>query len=285
LGRTGETCDVWKTVISRTLAGKAFIAAGAVGIVASLLGMVVAVAVTAELDRSMRRSLELTGEALEALDASVDVAEETVILVERSLASTEATTRDLVVAFEDGEALLAATADLSEGQIASSLEAVENALPTLIEVAEVMDTTLTALSALPFGPSYDPDEPFDDSLRAVQAELDGLPDDLRAQADLIREAGANLGTVGEGTAAIADDLGGLRDTLDTAASVLGTYARTADEARDLVQQSESNLGRQLVTLRLLIVVGGLAVAAGQVVPLSIGWALRNPDAFRTFLAS
>jgi ABC-type transporter Mla subunit MlaD len=272
-------------VISRTLAGKAFIAVGVVGIVASLLGMLVAVAVTAELDRSMRRSLALTGEALEALDASVDVAEETVILVERSLASTEATTRDLVAAFEDGEALLEATADLSEGQIASSLEAVDDALPTLIEVAEVMDATLRALSALPFGPSYDPNEPFDESLRAVQAELDGLPEDLRVQAALIREAGANLGTVGVGTEAIADDLAGLRDTLDTAASVLGDYARTADEARALVQDSESDLGRQLFTLRLLIVAGGLAVAAGQVVPLSIGWALRNPEAFRAFLAS
>ncbi|HVM14336.1 MAG TPA: hypothetical protein VM287_08395 [Egibacteraceae bacterium] len=186
--------------------------------------------------------------------------------------------------FEDAETALGATADLSQDQVAGSLEAVEQALPTLIEVGALMDRTLSALNVVPFAPEYRPVEPFDDSLRSLQRAMEGLPDDLREQAALIGDGRESLGDVREGTVAIADDLGDLHAQLSSALHLLRDYATTAGEAGDLMGDSDVRLSRQLAAARILVVVLGASLLVGQLVPLGIGWLLLHPHAATAFLA-
>lgn len=272
-------------MLSRVLVGRVLLAVGAVGVVASLVGMVVGWRLLSEVHAALDRSLLLTSDALDALDNSVAVAQDTAVVVTDGLEQTEQTARELVVVFADGQDILDATADMSERDIAASLEAVEEALPALIQVAEVMDRTLTAVSALPLGPTYDPDEPFDESLRAVQREMRGLPDELREQADLIRDAGRNLGTVGDGAASMASDLATLRVSMREAAGLLEGYADTAAEASAVVTDTQENLAARMRGARLMVVVLGLTLLLGQVVPLAIGWFLLRPDAAGAWLAT
>lgn len=270
-------------MVRRTLVGKIMLGVGGVGVVVSIVAGIVGFRFLAELDRALEGTLGLTAQAVDALGSSVELAEDTVVVLERSLQQTESTTRDLVTAFEDAETVLGATADLSEDQVAASLEAVEQAMPALVEVGAVIDRTLSALNAVPFTPDYRPDEPFDDSLRSLQREMEGLPADLRQQADLLRDGKDSLGTVREGTAAIADDLGTLHTTLGSALSVLRDYSATATQAGDLVGDSDARLGRRLAVARVLVVVLGATFLAGQVVPLGIGWFLLHPQAGAAFL--
>lgn len=271
-------------MVNRQLAGRLLLAVGAVGLLVSLLASVVGVRLLGEVEQALDRSLVLTGESLAALDATIAVTEDTIVLLEGTLRQTEATTRDLSTGMADGEDLLDATADLSEHQIADSVAALEEVLPALIETAAVIDRALTALSGVPFGPEYDPAEPFDDSLRTLHGELAGLSDDVRDQAELIRSTGESLGTVRDGTEAIADDLAALGGRLDTAAGLLNDYAATATEARALVDDSQTGLGLQLQLARVLVVVLAATLALGQVVPLGIGWFLLRPEAAAVFLA-
>jgi hypothetical protein len=263
-------------MISRRLAGRVLLAVGVVGLVASLGGIVVGRRLINEMDAALGRSLQVTAESVEALQASVALAEETTVLVSEGLGRAEATTRELRDTFEQGSQLLEGTADLTEDRIAGSLEAVEESLPSLIQVAAVIDRTLSALSALPLGPRYNPDEPFDESLREVQRSLAGVPDDLRVQAALIREAGANLREVGEGTDAIAGDLAAITGGLEQAVEILRSYTATATSARDLVVETQEGLGFQVGLARLLVTLLGLTLATGQVVPLALGWTLLQP---------
>lgn len=258
---------------------------GAVGVVVSIAGSVVGLRLLTELDRAFAGSVGLTAEAVEALGSSVELAEETVVLLEGSLENTESTTRGLAAAFTEAETVLDATADLSENQIADALEAVERAMPALVEVGGVIDGTLTALSAVPFGPDYSPSEPFDESLRTLQDEIDGLPADLREQAALIRDGTDSLRSVREGTEAIADDLGALHGTLESALGVLRDYSATASRAGDLVGDTDRDLGRQLALSRVLVVVLGATLLAGQLVPLGIGWLLLHRQAAAAFFAN
>src|SRR5690606_7598851 len=133
---------------------------------------------------------------------------------------------------------------------AGGLAAVQDTLPALIQVASVIDTTLGALSVIPFGPDYDPAEPFPDSLRALQAELDGMPEALQEQAGLIRDGADSLGTVRTGTGDIADGLDDLHATVADAGTLIEDYAATAGDARDLVAGNQAALDRQLAWARV-----------------------------------
>jgi hypothetical protein len=268
--------------LDRRQAGLALLGIGGLGVVVSLVATVVGLRFLGQLDTALVDSVGVAAEAVDALGSTVDLAGETVSSITVILSRTAASTRDLSAALADAEEVLLATADLSEQQIAGSLEAVEDTLPALIQVAAVIDRTLSALSVVPFGPDYDPAEPFDDSLRALQTELDGLPEALRAQAALIRDGGRDLATTREGTTAIADDLDELQTTLASSGALLDRYAATASEARQLVTRDD--LGRQLTLARVLVVVLGLTLAAGQLLPLGAGWLLLRPELARRVLA-
>jgi hypothetical protein len=272
-----------RTRIDRRTVGLALLGIGGVGVVVSLVATVVGLRFLGHLDTALEGSVGVAAEAVDALGATVELAGETVAGVTVILDRTARTTTDLSRALADAEDILLATADLSEDQIAGSLQAVESTLPALIQVAAVIDRTLSALSVIPFGPDYDPDEAFDDSLRAIQREFDGLPEALREQAELIRDGAGELGTTREGTAAIARDLRELRTTLVASNELLDRYAATATEARRLVAVDDADLGRQLGLARLLVLVLGLTLAAGQLLPLGTGWLLLRPELARTFL--
>ncbi|MFA9444893.1 hypothetical protein [Egicoccus sp. AB-alg6-2] len=267
-----------------TLAGRLLIGIGVAGSLAGLLGMVVGLRLLGLLDQALEDSLGVSAQAVDALGASVEVAGDTLSVLERTLSNTATTTRDLGASLADAEAVLLATADLSEDDIAGGLEAVEDTLPALIQVASVIDTTLGALSRIPFGPDYNPQEPFPDSLRAMQAELDGMPEALRDQAALIRDGAGSLDTVRAGTADIADDLDELQVTIGSASELVGEYATTATEARELVTANQGALDDQLAWARVLVVVLAVTFVVGQVVPIGLGLLLVRPGALAAFVA-
>ncbi|MGI8872990.1 MAG: hypothetical protein ACR2KP_01415 [Egibacteraceae bacterium] len=271
--------------MSRTVAGRVMLGVGSVGAAVSIVGSVVGLALLTELDGAFKGSLGLTAEAVEAISSSVELAEDTTVVLEDALQQTESTIRDLARAFADAQALLGATADISENQVAGSVEALERALPALVDVGAVVDRTLTALSAVPFAPEYTPQEPFDESLRSLQEEMAGLSDELRQQAALMHEGQTSLGAVRSGTEAVADDLVTLHEALGSALTLLRDYSATAVEAGDLVGGSDDRIGRQLDLSRVLILVLGATVLAGQVVPLAVGWFLLHPEAAAAWLST
>lgn len=268
----------------RTVAGRIMVGVGVVGVVVSIAGTLVGLRLLTALDTVLAGSVGLAAPVVEALGSSGDLAEDTAVVLERSLQQTASTTRELAAAFTHAETVLDATADLTEDRIAGALEAVERTLPALVEAGGVIDRTLSALNAVPFGPDYRPPEPFDVSLRALQQEMEGLPAALRDQAALVREGRDSLGTVREGTLAIADDLEALRATIEPALDVLRDYSSTATQARELAGGSDSTLGQQLAMARVLVLVLGATLLAGQVVPLGIGWLLLNRQAAAAFFA-
>jgi methyl-accepting chemotaxis protein len=243
---------------------------GIAGVVVGVVAVAVALWFLHDLNTLLGRSLRLTHESLETVDASLTVASDAVTTVGGGLADAEQTSRGLEDTLAEGAVLLRQTARLTRSDIASSLESFERSMPALIQVSGTVDRTLRAVDELPVGPEYDPDEPFDETLQALQDDLDGLPEDLRAQADAIDEAGDNLNRVGSQSVEIADSLTEVRTTLGEAGRVLDEYRTTAGRARGLLEQTESDLERRLWVLRGLVVVLGLIYCIGQVLPIYLG---------------
>lgn len=269
--------------LDRRIVGRLLLAAGALGVVASLAGTVVGVRFVGQLGTALDDSIGVTAEAVDALQSTVELAATTIEGVERVLDEAESTTRSLAVALREAEQALTGVAALSEGEIAGSLAAVEESLPTLIDVAGVIDRTLSRLGALPFGPEYAPPEPFDESLRTVQREFAGLPERLEEQAALIRDAGDGLGTVRRGTTRMTDDLHTLNATLASVSQLVDRYTATAADAADVVSAGHDRLRNQLAVARVLVVALGVSMLVGQAVPLGVGWFLLHPHDAASFL--
>jgi methyl-accepting chemotaxis protein len=240
-----------------------------IGILAALFGAVSGWLLLGRTSAALDASLDLTDDTLAALDASAGVASDTIETLAVSLRALEQTSVDLDGAFADGQALTRELADIVRGDVADSLRAVDDSLPGLIRVAGTIDTTLAALSRLPFGPTYDPQESFADSLRVLSVSLDGLPERLVEQAALIDQTAESLGSVGEGVGDLADELVGFEATLQQSADLLATYDETIGEGQALVEQSRDDLGGQLVFARFAVVLFAVAFAGLQIVPLQL----------------
>lgn len=241
----------------------------AVGLLAALMGLVVGWGLLSQAGTALEESLVLTSDTLEALDASAGVAADSVEVLGTSLAGLADTADALDTAFDDGELLLEDLGELVRRDVAESIAAIDDALPGLIRVASTIDTTLSALSALPFGPSYDPSESFADALRTLGVSLEGLPEQLEEQAGLIESSADSLGQVGEGVSDLVDDLAGFQVTLDDTAALLETYDTTLAEGTTLVAEAADGFGRQIVLGKVVVVLFCLAFAGAQLVPLHI----------------
>ncbi len=244
-------------------------AVAVLGLVAAVVGGAAGWLLLGRTQAALDASLDLTADTLQALDASAGVAADSIDALAVTLSAVEQTSADLDTAFADGEALTRELADLVRGDVAGSIRAVDGSLPGLITVAGTIDTTLGALSQLPFGPAYDPEQSFRASLQTLSDSLDGLPDRLVTQADLIDDTSTSLGDVGEGVAGLAAELAGFETTLTETTRLLDTYETTITDGQALVAASRDDLGGVLVAARVGVVLLALAFAALQVVPLHL----------------
>lgn len=247
---------------------------GILAIVAGVAAVAVGLWLLEDFESLLTRSLDLTAESLTTVDSSLGVATDTVEVVGSGLAESERTSRGLQTTLDDGAGLLSEAARLTRNEVADSLEAVQTTLPTIIQVGGTIDSTLRTVDQLG-GPEYAPEEPFDQTLQALEENLDGLPEDLRSQADAIDLAGENLRTVGTQGVAVADAISDARDSLDEAAVVLGEYRSAAGQAKDLIDDTRADLDRRMLLLRILVVVLGVIYCAGQLLPLYLGHRLAR----------
>lgn len=250
--------------------GRAMRAVGLLGVLTGVAAIVAGLWLLRDLDVLFGRSLHLTADSLRTVDESLSVAGDTVAVVGDGLASAEQTSRGLEASLTEGAALLDETGRILRGDVASSLESVEATMPTLIEVGATIDTTLRAVGSLSGTTSYNPEEPFDETLTELQRDLNGLPEDLVAQADTIDDAGDNLRRVGAQGEAVAASIGDVRASIDGAGEVLARYHVTANDARMLIEQTTADLDRRVLVLQILVVVLGIVYCAGQVLVLYVG---------------
>lgn len=252
------------------LAGRILMAVGVAGVLASLAAGAACSALVGGVGRALGDSLALTEEALESLDASIVAVDDTVVVVRDGLTGMEQTARGLEPSLTRGGTLLTDAADLTGTDVADSLDAVNTSLPALARVAGAVDRTLVAVGRLPFTEPYEPEQPLDESVRALETSLSGVPGRLREQSALLAAAGEDLSAAGGDVAAIADDLAALESSLADAERLLAGYRTTATEARTVLADSTGDLGRRAALARAAIWALALTVAAGQAVPLWLG---------------
>jgi hypothetical protein len=168
-------------------------------------------------------------------------------------------------------------------------------LPNIIQVAGIIDRTLVTLSSvgidrtipLPFGGSfplrfdlgidYDPEVPFDESLRQFETSLVGLPESLRGLEDDLSTTNENLATLAADFQTTGNNLAALDGQIEALLPLLDQYTVLVEDLQATIAGIESNLAGRMNVLRIGLI--GLLIGLGltQLASIYLGWELMSGE--------
>jgi hypothetical protein len=247
---------------------------GVLALVTSLIGMVLGLLLVNTVSSDLGGSVGLSESAMLAVEETLDLLESVAVEVDEGLAAASDSIGGAAQGVEDAAGRLEDVADFLDGELQTNIEAIHGSMPAAIQTASAIDATLRALSFL--GVDYDPDEPFDESLIAVEAALADLPDQLGAQAEAIRAlVPVSFEFAGDATT-MAESFSSLAAELAKSEALIDTYRATLLQAEGVVDQTGSSLTADIWLIRLMIVMMGLTGAALAVGLIVLGRGLSAP---------
>ena len=171
-------------------------------------------------------------ETFATLRSTVEITELTTSTVGDALDDLETLVETLASSADTTAVFVGETAEVTSTRIPQSLEAIEEAMPGLIDAAEVIDDSLTTLSLL--GVDYQPATPFDDALREVQVSLDGLAEEVAAQGATLELLVPEMESVHSTASSLTTRVSATREHLRTAGTVLGEYRAILDATESAI---------------------------------------------------
>lgn len=248
-----------------------------VGIAGLLITVIVVVLGLRLVDRSattVGNSLDLTADAVRAFDETIVVAADATDVAASGLATITAAVADAEESLAGAGAVVQTTAEAIGGAVPDSIDAIRRTIPTLIQSAELLEGALGALSVL--GVEFAPERSPADSLRDVEADLVDVSARLRDSSVRLETVGDDFQDLSAGAGSLSGELRSLTSTLERADALLDGYAETTRRTAVLVDQAGEDLDDQRAEGRLIVLLLGLLIGLGQVVPLALGWWLRRP---------
>lgn len=260
------------------------IAAGLLGLVVSVVGGVVAWRFVDDLEQTSAESVQVSERALDAVDDTIDVADRALLAVDESVEVVVSTVDAVAVALRAATASVDDVAELA-ATVSPGLSDAEAAVRRLAGVGDEIDRVLGAVSSLPFGPSYDPDEQLGPTFDRLADSLGSIPIELDESVD-------GLDDLSTGGADVADDLADLAASIRSVSSELEEsnrlteeYRTTVADARRLAAGTASDLEGSATAMRVLVVLVAVTLLVAQVVPLWFGRELRLAGEEATYRAS
>lgn len=246
------------------------------GLVVALVGTIVAWQLVGQVGGAVDESLAITDDSVATIEDTIVVADQVVADVAAALDGLDDVLVQLRDATGDADPVLADVGALTS-DVPAALEEFQATLDRVAGAAGDVESVLVQLGRLPLAPDYDPEttlagqlEQLSDDLDPVVDTLDGSGDDIAAlratTADLRRELGI-----------LARDVRAVVSRMDDSAALIGRYEDQAARAGDLVVDARGDLDRSVTQMRVLVVLGGLVFALGQLVPLWVGAGLLSPE--------
>ncbi len=280
-------------MIIRRLLGLIILLTALVILVAALAGAYYAGDALAGLAESLRGNLALAQQSLDTARNTLTLSRDTFDDVNGGLGTAVQATGSAARTVSDSRPLVDNVSLVTTQEVPEAIEGIQNALPNIIQVAGVIDSTLRTLSRigidtnipLPFGGSfplqfdlgidYAPATPFDVTLRTFQSSLDGLPESLRGLETDLQRTNENLATLSADLQATSDNLAVINARVGEVLPLLDQYTVLVDQLSTTLASVDADLDRQLDTLRLGAIGGLIIVALSQLAPLYLGWELLS----------
>lgn len=288
-------------MIIRRILGLIMLLTGSTLLVASLAAAYLAGDFLDGFADSVSRSIEVASSTIDAARDTLELARDSIGDVDGGLATAVDATAGAAITLNDSRPLLDNVANVTTQEVPEAIEGMQTALPNMIEVAGVIDRTLTTLSSvgidrdipLPFGGSiplrfdlgidYNPAIPFDESLRVFESSLVGLPESLRGLEDELAATNSNLASLSADLQATSDNLATINTRIGDLSALFDQYALLIEDVSDLLVQVDAQLGPTLELIRLVAVALLVALGFSQLAPIYLGWELltgrRDPQRY------
>lgn len=224
---------------------------------------------------------------------SLETASETVILAKNSLTdvndlleTAEMTADDIGQTVSGTRPTLDQISSVASDQVPASLETIEEAFPSLEQVAGVIDRTLVTLNSFrideqilgldiqyDLGIDYAPEVPFDQSVRDLGQGLEGLPESLRTLKLYINVTNENLQTVSQDIHSLADNMQVVNGRIAELDPNLDKYLILIGQTNDSTRQMRAQINSEVESVKNGITLVMVWLAVTQIAPLYLGWEL------------
>ena len=232
------------------------------------------------------QTLQLTSQSLDTVSETLLLAKSSIADVNTVMDTAETTADNLAQTVNETRPLLTQISAVTSEQVPDSLETIQEAFPSLEQVAGVIDSTLVTLNSFrideqilgldiqyDLGIDYEPAIPFDQSVRDLGEGLEGLPESLRALQIYINVTNGNLQTVSQDIRNLADDLNVVNGRITELDPILDEYLVLITTTNDRTRQLRGQINSDIQSMKngITFVMGWLALS--QIAPLYLGWEL------------
>jgi hypothetical protein len=242
--------------------------AGWVGLAASVAALILGWMIVESIVVRLQGPVQLSVATIDAIEETLDLVDSVTGELETGLGTAGDSLAAASAAAADSSGNLEDLADFLDGDLVANIEAIQGSMPAAIQAAGAIDDTLRALSLL--GVDYDPEQPFDESLRAIDAALQDLPTQLTVQAGAVRALVPTTERFAGDAAALASSISALVDDMERSGEILNGYRETVEEARSLVDETGATFTTSVWLFRAFILAAAIAGAALSIGLIAVG---------------
>jgi len=235
------------------------------GVLIAIIGTVVIWLFLSDLQDTTNRSLLMGEQATVTLNETIDVADQVLTAVDDGLTTVQSTLGTLDDLLQSTAGLADATGSLSS-TLPASFDNIDAALATVQNLGETVDSTLAALSSLPFGPNYNPKVPFPEAIGNLRAALDPIAADLTSISGELQNFASGSGDLSAQIDSLTADVARTRAALSGTDDLLAQYRQTTTEAGQLAAQTRDDLSGSMTRMRIVLIAAALLLALSQFVP-------------------
>ena len=261
--------------IYQRVTGIALMTAGIMGMLLVITGIIFMVRVGPRGEASVAESLELIDRTLLTTEEGLVLAEDSLAQVVETVESLEATVASLGQTINGTVPLVDSVADLLGERLTETIKATQDTLASVVKSAKLIDNVLSIVTAIPFigTDRYQPEVPLHVGLERVVTSLDEIPDSLgAAQEDMTSSSGYLDEMHGEVTA-MADNIGQIATSLESAQSVLTEYRDIVTDLQEQVSSVRQGLPIWLRWLGIAFSFVLVWLGIAQIGPMMQGWEL------------
>jgi len=240
-----------------------------VGLIMSVTGTVVAWRVAGELNGSTRATLDVTIETIDSVENSIDLADRVLVATMTSIDTVNEILAAVAESVDAGTGVVDEIDDLTS-TVGPALADATVALRQLEGVGSTIDDLLGNLSSIPFGPDYRPDRGLGETIGDFADEIEKLPAAFTKTSTDIQVFNTALDDLQVEIGQLSRDVADVSAGLDGTDAVIDQYRRNISDARLVAVTTRERLDGDVGLIRLLLVIGGINLAVGQIVPFWIG---------------
>lgn len=266
--------------------GIIMLAIGVSGLVLSFAGLLAGHRLVDNIGAGLEANLTLTIESLDTVNETLLLSKDTVGQMSEALVAVEETADNVVIAIDDTQPLLEQTSQVTTEDVPESIEAFQETLPALTDVAATIDDTLRTLSSFGFersvlgvplgfdlGIDYDPEVPFDQSVEDLGASLEGVPEDLRSLKMHLDQTNRNLDTIGDNIDTISGNLTVINESVSEIEPLIDDYLVIVTDLSDSARQTRAFVTQQLDQVKIIVTIVAIWLGLTQFAPIYLGWEL------------